>query len=110
MPRAVLEAVVRDTEFINASPRSPDIRKFERIGSHSPVPIAAIGETLDFHEAIGPARKEARLRYLAQLWTERLAGVSGIRFLTSLTPAHSYAIVLRLADELRRVAQRGLPA
>jgi isopenicillin-N epimerase len=146
--------------FGTPDPKSPDIRKFERIGSHSPVPIAAIGETLDFCETIGPARKEARLRYLSRLWTERLAGVPGIRFLTSLTPAHSCAIVhvivagvdavrlaaylqdrqglwvygalrdrpelqglwvapnvftrpadvLRLADELRHVAQRGLPA
>jgi hypothetical protein len=134
-------------------------RKFERIGSHSPVPIAAVGETLDFHEAIGPSRKEARLRYLSRLWTDRLAGVPGIRFLTSLTPAHCCAIVhvmvagvdaghlatylqdrhelwvygalrdrpelqglwvapnvftrpadlIRLADELKRVAQNGLP-
>jgi selenocysteine lyase/cysteine desulfurase len=74
-------------------PQSHDIRKFEHIGSRSPVPIAAIGETLDFHEAIGPTRKEARLRYLNQLWTQRLSAVLGVRFLTSLTPAHSCAIV-----------------
>jgi selenocysteine lyase/cysteine desulfurase len=74
-------------------PESPDIRKFERIGSHSPVPIAAIGETLDFYETIGPSRKEARLRYLSRLWTDRLTGVTGVRFLTSLNPMHSCAIV-----------------
>jgi selenocysteine lyase/cysteine desulfurase len=79
--------------FGSPDPQSPDIRKFERIGTHSPVPIAAIGETLDFHEAIGPSRKEARLRYLSRLWTDRLAGVSGVRFLTSLQAAHSCAIV-----------------
>jgi isopenicillin-N epimerase len=79
--------------FGTPDPQSPDIRKFERIGSHSPVPIAAIGETLDFHEAIGPARKEARLRYLSRFWTDALTGMPGIRFLTSLTPAHSCAIV-----------------
>jgi isopenicillin-N epimerase len=74
-------------------PRSPDIRKFEKIGSHSPVPIAAIGETLDFYEAIGPARKEARLRYLSRLWTDRLSGVPGVRLLTSMNASHSCAIV-----------------
>jgi selenocysteine lyase/cysteine desulfurase len=43
------------------------------------LPVAAIGETLDFYEAIGPARKEARLRYLSRLWTERLSDVPGVR-------------------------------
>jgi selenocysteine lyase/cysteine desulfurase len=146
--------------FGTPDPRSTDIRKFEHIGSYSPVPVATIGEALDFHEAIGPARKEARLRYLSRLWTERLTGVPGIGFLTSLAPGHSCAIVhvmvagvdavrlagylqdrhglwvygalrdrpglqglwvapnvftrpadlVRLADELRRVAEQGLPA
>jgi isopenicillin-N epimerase len=122
--------------FGTPDPRSPDIRKFERIGSHSPVPIAAIDETLDFHETIGPARKEARLRYLSQLWTERLvAGVDAVRLAAYLQDRHGLwvygalrdrpelqglwvtpnvftrpADLMRLADELRRVAQRGLPA
>ncbi len=30
----------------------------------------AIPEALDFHEALGPANKEARLRYLRGLWTD----------------------------------------
>jgi hypothetical protein len=78
MPRAVLEAVVRD-------PR---------------------------------VRKKARLRHLSQLWTERLVWVYGALRdrpeLQGLWVAPNVftrpADLIRLADELRRVAQRGLPA
>lgn len=69
-----------------------DIRKFEEIGTHSAAMRLAIGEAVLFHNAIGPARKEARLRYLARYWMNKLKNVPRIGFNTSFDPAQSCAI------------------
>lgn len=81
-----------------SDPRSPDIRKLERVGTQSPAPMATVGEALDFYEAIGPANKQARLQYLSRLWTDQLAGAPRVRLLTSMDPAHSCAIVHVVVD------------
>ncbi|MEQ8767365.1 MAG: aminotransferase class V-fold PLP-dependent enzyme [Planctomycetota bacterium] len=71
---------------------SEDIRKFEQTGTY-PVPIPlAIGEAVEFHERIGSARKEARLRYLRDYWVERLRDLPGFRLHTSLDPERSCGI------------------
>jgi selenocysteine lyase/cysteine desulfurase len=41
----------------------------------------AIPAALDFHEAVGPANKEARLRYLRSLWTSEAGRMSHIEVL-----------------------------
>jgi isopenicillin-N epimerase len=66
-----------------------DIRKFEEIGTHPAANHNAIGEAITFHEMIGPARKEARLRYLRSRWTDRLVGLPNIEFQTNLDPQQS---------------------
>ena len=48
----------------NGEPRSKDIRKFETLGTRSFPIEQGIGEALNFHNAIGPKRKEDRIRYL----------------------------------------------
>jgi selenocysteine lyase/cysteine desulfurase len=48
-----------------------DIRKFEEIGTHPAANFLAISEALDFHLAIGAARKQARLAFLRERWTSR---------------------------------------
>lgn len=73
-------------------PQSDDIRKFEEIGWHSYVNIASSGEALDFHEMIGPARKQARLHYLKRYWADKLSQVPKVRINTSLDAEHSCAI------------------
>jgi selenocysteine lyase/cysteine desulfurase len=55
-----------------------DIRKLERIGTHPSWTVLAIADAIRFHKMIGPERKEARLRYLQQYWTERVRGVAGV--------------------------------
>src|SRR5438045_1078552 len=45
------------------SKQAADIRKFEEIGTHPAANKLAIGEAILFHQGIGAARKEARLRY-----------------------------------------------
>jgi len=76
-----------------------DIRKFEEIGTHPAGPYLAIGDALTFHQAIGGARKEARLRYLRDRWATRLVAAGGsasakhkTRLHTSLKPQFSCGI------------------
>ena len=69
-----------------------DIRKFEEVGTHSSATRLSIGEALMFHEAIGPKRKEERLRYLSRYWMNRLSSLPGVGFNTSFDPDHFCAI------------------
>jgi len=46
--------------------------------------VLAIPDALDFHEAIGPANKEARLRYLRSLWTSEAESMPHIEMLGGL--------------------------
>ena len=52
-----------------------DIRKLERIGTHPSWTVLAIGDAIRFHTMIGSERKEARLRYLQQYWTDRVRDI-----------------------------------
>jgi selenocysteine lyase/cysteine desulfurase len=49
-----------------------DIRKLTRIGTVPPANIMAVRDAIDFHNGIGSARKEARIRFLQRYWTERV--------------------------------------
>jgi selenocysteine lyase/cysteine desulfurase len=70
-----------------------DIRKFEEIGTHPAANFLAIAEALTFHQSIGDANKEARLRYLRDYWAKRLLKADKrVRLHTSLKPQYSCAI------------------
>lgn len=69
-----------------------DIRKLNHTGTHPVHTDMAIGNAIDFHNAIGIERKEARLRYLQQYWTSRVRGVPNIVLNTPTDPARSCAI------------------
>jgi isopenicillin-N epimerase len=69
-----------------------DIRKFEEIGTHSAAMRLAIGEAVLFHNAIGGKRKEARLRFLARYWMNKLKEIPKVGFNTSFDEAQSCAI------------------
>ncbi len=76
-----------------AGPELDDnIRKFEEIGTHPAANFLAIGEALTFHQAIGDARKEARLRLLRDTWAQRLLATGKARLHTSLRPGFSCGI------------------
>lgn len=49
--------------------------------------VLAIPHALDFHEALGPANKEARLRYLRSLWTSEAESMPHIELLGGLDEA-----------------------
>jgi selenocysteine lyase/cysteine desulfurase len=69
------------------------IRKFESIGTHPVSQFAVINQALDFHEAIGAERKQARLHYLKKRWTDKLEENDNFEFHTSLEPDQSCGIV-----------------
>src|SRR2546426_3556472 len=71
-----------------------DIRKFEEIGTHPAANHNAISEALTFHEAIGPERKAARLRYLRSAWEDRLGRMPRVKLLTSRDPRQSGGLAM----------------
>ncbi len=80
-----------------AAPATMDdnIRKYEEIGTHPAANHNAIGVALAFHNAIGGARKVARLRYLRDRWAKRVQHESDrIRLLTPLDSPYSAGIGL----------------
>ena len=73
-------------------PDGSDIRKFESLGTRSFASEMAISAAIDFHLLIGSKRKEARLRFLKDYWTQKVAKVPGVKINTPAKPAFSCAI------------------
>ena len=68
------------------------MQKYESVGTQPHPPLLAIGEAVTFNNAIGPKRKEERLRYLKNHWAERLQSHPKIRVYTSTAPEMSCCI------------------
>ena len=73
-------------------PHSSDIRKFENLGTRSFPIEQGIGEAINFHEGIGPKRKEDRIRYLKDYWASKAQQIPKVKLHTSLNPKYSCAI------------------
>lgn len=69
-----------------------DIRKLNHTGTHPVHTDLAINHAIDFHEAIGIARKEARLRYLQNYWVTKVRGTRNVVLNTPSDPSRSCAI------------------
>lgn len=78
--------------FPNDKPQSPDIRKFETLGTRSFAPEQAIGQAIDFHLAIGSKRKAERLHYLKSYWCEKVVKNPRVKLNISLRPEYSCAL------------------
>jgi len=76
----------------NDNPRGGDIRKFETLGTRSFPIEQGIGEALNFHNGIGPKRKEERIRYLKNYWASKVKDIPGVSLSTSLKDEFSCAI------------------
>jgi len=76
----------------NDKPESDDIRKFETLGTRSFAIEQAIGEAINFHNAIGSERKQQRIHYLKYYWASAVKKNPAIKIHTSLDPAYSCAI------------------
>ncbi|MCP9291734.1 aminotransferase class V-fold PLP-dependent enzyme [Gracilimonas sediminicola] len=75
-----------------AESQDEDIRKFEEIGTHPAANFLAIGEALTFHEGIGSSRKEARLKYLNDLWIDEIVDGDKVVLHTSRNPKYACGI------------------
>lgn len=90
----VRQSKIRDLWPLMGADASLDenIRKFEEIGTHPAANYLAIAEALTFHEAIGGARKQARLITLRDYWALRLLRHDRVRLHTSLKPGFACGI------------------
>jgi selenocysteine lyase/cysteine desulfurase len=69
-----------------------DIKKLNHTGTHPVHTDLAIMDAINFHETIGIARKEARLRFLQNYWTKQVRGLPRIVLNTPSDPKRSCAI------------------
>lgn len=76
----------------NDNPGSDDIRKFETLGTRSFPIEQAIGEAVNFHNAIGSKRKQERIHYLKNYWASAVKQHPKVKIHTSLDPKYSCAI------------------
>ena len=76
----------------NDKPHSDDIRKFETIGTRSFPIEQAIGEAVNFQNAIGSKRKQERIHYLKNYWASAVKQNPKVKIHTSLNPKYSCAI------------------
>ena len=90
--------------FGDRNARGDDIEKLHHIGTHPQGTDQAIRDAVRFHEAIGGARKEARLRYLKNSWVGRVRDVPGIHINTPLGDEQSCAIANVLVDGMTPAA------
>ena len=75
-----------------SNPHSPDIRKFEDLGTRSFPIEQGIGEAINFHEAIGSRRKQERIGYLKNYWAKQVQSIPKVKLSTSLDLNYSCAI------------------
>jgi len=73
-------------------PKSSDIKKFEALGTRSFAPEQAIGQAIDFHNAIGAKRKQERLHYLKLYWCNAVTKNPRVKLHISLKPEYSCAL------------------
>jgi selenocysteine lyase/cysteine desulfurase len=78
--------------FPTDKPQSNDIRKFEALGTRSFAPEQAIGQAIDFHNAIGGRRKQERLHYLKLYWCNAVVKNPRVKLHISLKPEYSCAL------------------
>jgi selenocysteine lyase/cysteine desulfurase len=76
----------------NARVADDDIMKLNHTGTHPCHTDLGIENAIAFHEMIGGARKEARLRWVQQYWTSRVRGTPKIVLNTPTDPMRSCAI------------------
>ncbi len=76
----------------NDKPDSDDIRKFETIGTRSFASEMAIGTAIDFQNHMGIKRKQARLNFLRNYWTEKVKHLPNVKFLSSHSAQWACAI------------------
>jgi selenocysteine lyase/cysteine desulfurase len=73
--------------------RKPDdISRLNHIGTHPSHTDLAIADAIDFYNMIGAERKEARLRYLQNYWTDKVRKLPHVILNTPADPSRSCGI------------------
>ena len=75
-----------DAHFQNGDWPSSDIRARVLTGTTNFASLLTVPDALSFHLSIGPAQKEARLRYLRDYWVDRVREIKSIEILTPNDP------------------------
>lgn len=78
--------------FAAGDPKSPDIRKFENLGTRPFFIEQAIGKAIEFFEMIGAQRKEERLFYLKNYWMSKVKDIPKVQLGTSMKAGYGCAI------------------
>ncbi|MDP1841840.1 MAG: aminotransferase class V-fold PLP-dependent enzyme [Sediminibacterium sp.] len=68
------------------------IKRLNHLGTHPVHTDLAITNAVDFYKQLGPAKKEARLRYLQLYWTSKVRNLPNIELYTPSDPNRSCAI------------------
>ncbi len=69
-----------------------DIRRLNHTGTHPVATDLAIGNALEYYYVLGPKRKEARLRYLQQYWTDQVRNLPHVVLNTPTDPQRACGI------------------
>jgi selenocysteine lyase/cysteine desulfurase len=78
--------------FAEGGKKDDDILRLNHTGTHPPATDLTIIDAVDFYQNIGPERKEARLRYLQNYWTNKVRPMEHAVLYTPTDPARSCAI------------------
>lgn len=78
--------------FASAIAENTDVRRLNQTGTHPVATDLAIGNAIEYYYSLGPARKEARLRYIQEYWTSRVRNLPNIVLNTPADPSRACGI------------------
>jgi len=78
--------------FGDGNPKEDDIQRLNHTGTHPVHTDLAINNAIDFYLKIGVERKEARLRFLQNYWTNKVRNLQHVVLNTPEDPSRSCAI------------------
>lgn len=78
--------------FAETGKEQNDILRLNHTGTHPVATDLTISDAIDFYHKIGPARKEARLRYLQNYWVNKVRTMPHVILNTPTDPARSCGI------------------
>lgn len=78
--------------FAESKREAGDISRLNHTGTHPVYHDLTIEDAIEYYQMLGPARKEARLRYLQQYWTSQVREHPRIRINTPSDPERACGI------------------
>ena len=72
--------------------KEDDISRLNHIGTHPVHTDLTIADAISYYEKIGPEKKEARLRYLQQYWTNKVRNIPNVVVNTPVESARACGI------------------